>query len=789
MGDNAVVIPFEQGWTHVIKAIALDPLEKMLDEGFKGTRLFSPEDYSKVYTICYNMCTQKAPNNWSDQIYHRHGETISNYLNNDVLPALRNHGKQGELLLEEFVIRGENHKIMNRWYQRFFAYLDRYHVRYHSLPSLEDAGLRYYKNIVYDNIKNDITSAILQMINADREGTVVKDELIRKCVLIFESMGMGSLDTYINDFEIHLLESTREFYTMKSLSWISQDSTPAYLIRCEKALDDERTRVQLYMNADSELKLLQVLDKELLAKKQTELLEKEGSGCQVLLMNDMLEDLSRMYRLFSRITDGLVPISDIFRQHILDRGNEKINQRLSRVESKDETGKEKEKETNDDPQFIKDLLSVHDKYLDMVNNQFQGNTLFQKALKDAFNDLVNREVGKFKTADLLSSFTDRLLKTGSTERLSDQEIEEHLEKSVQLFTYLTEQDLFAEIYRNQLARRLLNQRSASDDMERLMISKLKLRCGGQFTSKMEGMLSDLAVAAESGVLFEKFCKENQQLTQIGKMEFSVQTLTTGNWPSYKNIDINLPSIMQRCTVVYKDYYNSHNGSSKRLQWTQALGSATVKGFFGPKGKKDIDLQVVTLQAIVLLAFNKDAVLPGGIQGNPISFPDLLLHLGMPENNTDSVNILKKVLHSLSCGQFKVLKRISSSEPTEKGAEGDGKKEKGADKGAIKTTDTFAFNEQFSCNQRKIRIPMALLDDNVRPGKVEEDRSIAIEASIVRTMKSRLTLSHQQLVAEVLSQLSFFRPDPKLIKKRIESLIDRDYLERDADNPNTYKYMA
>jgi MoaA/NifB/PqqE/SkfB family radical SAM enzyme len=36
-----------------------------------------------------------------------------------------------------------------------------------------------------------------------------------------------------------------------------------------------------------------------------------------------------------------------------------------------------------------------------------------------------------------------------------------------------------------------------------------------------------------------------------------------DWPSYKNIEINLPPIMQRCTVVYKDYYNSHNGSSKR----------------------------------------------------------------------------------------------------------------------------------------------------------------------------------------------------------------------------------
>ena len=32
-----------------------------------------------------------------------------------------------------------------------------------------------------------------------------------------------------------------------------------------------------------------------------------------------------------------------------------------------------------------------------------------------------------------------------------------------MFTYLTEQDLFAEIYRNQLARRLLNQRSGDID--------------------------------------------------------------------------------------------------------------------------------------------------------------------------------------------------------------------------------------------------------------------------------------------------------------------------------------
>jgi cullin 1 len=58
-----------------------------------------------------------------------------------------------------------------------------------------------------------------------------------------------------------------------------------------------------------------------------------------------------------------------------------------------------------------------------------------------------------------------------------------------------------------------------------------------------------------------------------------------------------------------------------------------------------------------------------------------------------------------------------------------------------------------------------------------------------TFQARKTLAHQQLIAEVLTQLAFFRPDPKIIKRRIEALIDRDYLERDTDNSNTYKYLA
>lgn len=57
--------------------------------------------------------------------------------------------------------------------------------------------------------------------------------------------------------------------------------------------------------------------------------------------------------------------------------------------------------------------------------------------------------------------------------------------------------MFAEFYRKQLAKRLLLGRSASDDDERSLITKLKYRCGAQFTSKLEGMLTDMNVSKDS----------------------------------------------------------------------------------------------------------------------------------------------------------------------------------------------------------------------------------------------------------------------------------------------------
>ena len=58
--------------------------------------------------------------------------------------------------------------------------------------------------------------------------------------------------------------------------------------------------------------------------------------------------------------------------------------------------------------------------------------------------------------------------------MSEQEIEGILDKTMVLFRFLQEKDVFERYYKQHLAKRLLLNKSVSDDSEKNMISKLKV---------------------------------------------------------------------------------------------------------------------------------------------------------------------------------------------------------------------------------------------------------------------------------------------------------------------------
>ncbi|CEG45293.1 cullin protein 1 [Plasmopara halstedii] len=719
------IISLEEGWDQEIKPKAIDVLLDILDKGFDQVKVspFPPNAFMPIYTTCYNMCTQRSPFNFSEQLYDRHGQTFDTYLEHKVLPSLEQ--AHDEFFLQELVKRWTNHKLMMKWMSRFFMYLDRYYVKHHSLPTLDDAGLQSFDRVVFQKVKVRVKDAIIELIEKERNGEIIDTTLMKNCVEVFEVMGMKSLDVYQCCLEVDLVTSSAIYYERKSKGWLSEDSTPVYLLKVEEALQSERSRVHTYLHKSTEPKLVKKLECVLLEAAQKQLIDRENSGVIALLKNDKLEDLARMYRLFARLKNGLEPIADLVQQHITAVGNDIVAKRANAVASGNV------RDPSSDPTFIKEILAIHDKFRSIVTDQFSGNSLFQKALKEAFVEFVNKDVGPDSSAKLMSTFCDRILKTGG-EKLSDEQVEDYLEKVVFVFSYLTDKDLFAEIYRNQLAKRLLNQRSASADAEVLMIGKLKLRCGAQFTGKMEGMMNDLAIGSDHHQGFEGFL-EKQRETESNEaalnIEFSVQVLTTGYWPSYRILEVTMPPLMVRC-------------------------SATIRANF-PK-KKWYDLQVTTLQAVALLLFND-------IDG-ALSFETIRESLNL------SVDVVKRIMHSLSCGKYKLLNKTPAGK-------------------TISTTDEFAVNKAFASPMRKLRIPMASLEESHSQKNVEEDRSIAIEAAIVRIMKARKTLQHQQLISEVLSQLAFFKPNLKVIKRRIEALIDREYLERNPDQANTYRYLA
>nr|POE56936.1 cullin-1 [Quercus suber] len=482
---------------------------------------------------------------------------------------------------------------------------------------------------------------------------------------------------------------------------------------------------------------------EFLSVYATQLLEKDDSQCHALVRDDRVEDLSRMsgllfylsknkerFRLLFKIPQGIEPVSSIFKQHVTAEVTALVKQAEDAASNK---------------VFVGKVIELHDKYLAYVNDYHT----FHKAFEEAFEVFCNKGVAGSSSAELLATFCDNILKKCGTEKLSDEAIEETLEKVVKLLAYISDKDLFSEFYRKKLARRLLLDMSANDDHERSILMKLKHQCGGQFTSKMEGMITDLTLARENQTSFEEYLVNNSHANP--GIDLTVTVLTTGFWPSYKSFDLNLPP--ELCVKVFREFYQTKT-KHRKLTWIYSLGTCNISGKFEPK---TMELIVTTYQASALLLFNSS---------DRLSYSDIMTELNLTDD------YIVRILHSLSCAKYKILTKVPNTK-------------------TISPTDYFEFNSKFTDKMRRIKIPLPPVDEKKKVIEdVVLDRRYNIDASMVRIMKSRKVLGHQQLVMECVEQLGrMFKPDLKAIKKRIEDLITRDYLERDKDKPNLLRYVA
>ncbi|CAO2835448.1 unnamed protein product [Amaranthus hypochondriacus] len=733
-------IKLEASWPIVVCGV-----KKMLRliENHPDETPFDSQMYMELYSAIYYLA-HKNLLHYPKQIYKHYKQALVDYINMTVLPALNE--IHDEYWLMVLVHKWSNYKVLMRWLTCSLACIERLEIR--SLPPFRDTGLFVFFDLVYNQICVRAKDVVLALINVERLGGQVDRTLLKNVIGIFVEIGTGFMFEYVDDFEAYFLDDTTTYYSREASRWILQDSCPEYMLKSEECLKKEKNRVFDYLHVCSEEKLLKRVRNELLLAYENQLLEKENSGFRVLLKDDKVEDLSRMFKLYSEVPKGLDPIGTLFKQHICDEGIALIQQAQDAAICKSENSTA---DCSHEEVLVRKAVLLHDRFMAFVIDCFASHAIFLKSLKEAFDIFLNKTVAGCSTAELLASYCDIITKKGGSEKLSNEAVEESLDKVVMLLDYVMDKDMFVELYRKNLCRRLLFDKNGNVEHDKHFLAKLKQQYGAHFTSKMEGMVSDFKKASVIQIHFEEYLQHNPNAHP--GLDLNVTVVTTGYWPSYKTSDFNLPTEMIRCVESFEKFYKIIK-ANRTLSWIHSFGSCHLTATFG---QKTMDLVLGTYQAAALLLFNT---------ADCLSYSEIATLLNLPNE------FLVRVLQSLSCDKYKILIKKPYSK-------------------TVSQTDSFLFNSKFTDRMRRIKIPLPPMDEVKKIVEdVDKDRRFAIDAIIVRIMKSRKVLGYQELVAECVEQQAHsFKLDFKQIKKRLENLIARDYIERDTDDPHLFRYIA
>ncbi|XP_041958805.1 cullin-1a isoform X2 [Sardina pilchardus] len=768
---------------HGLKQIGLDQIWDDLRAGIQQVytrQSMAKSRYMELYTHVYNYCTsvhqsnqargagvppskpsKKAPTPGGAQfvgleLYKRLKEFLKNYLTNLL--------KDGEDLMDESVLtfytqQWEDYRFSSKVLNGICAYLNRHWVRREcdegrkGIYEIYSLALVTWRDCLFRPLNKQVTNAVLKLIEKERNGEPINTRLISGVVQSYVELGLNeddafakgpTLSVYKEYFETQFLADTERFYTRESTEFLQQNPVTEYMKKAETRLLEEKRRVQVYLHESTQDELARKCE-QVLIEKHLEIFHTEF---QNLLDADKNEDLGRMYNLVSRITDGLGELKKLLETHIYNQG-------LAAIEKCGEAA------LNDPKMYVQTILDVHKKYNALVMSAFNNDAGFVAALDKACGRFINNNAvtkmvqSSSKSPELLARYCDSLLKK-SSKNPEEAELEDTLNQVMVVFKYIEDKDVFQKFYAKMLAKRLVHQNSASDDAEASMISKLKQACGFEYTSKLQRMFQDIGVSKDLNEQFKKHLTNSEPLD----LDFSIQVLSSGSWPFQQSCTFALPSELERSYQRFTAFYASRH-SGRKLTWLYHLSKGElVTNCF----KNRYTLQASTFQMAILLQYNTE---------------DVYTVQQLTDSTQIKIDILVQVLQILLKSKLLVLEDENAN----------------VDEVEFKPDTLIKLFLGYKNKKLRVNINVPMKTEQKQEQEtthknIEEDRKLLIQAAIVRIMKMRKVLKHQQLLAEVLNQLSSrFKPRVPVIKKCIDILIEKEYLERVDGEKDTYSYLA
>lgn len=711
--------------------------------------------FEELYRSAYNMIVYK----YGDFLYenlrtlmHEHLSEDSKYLcsipNEELLVAIRKKWYDNEI----------SHKMI----RDILMYLNSVYIPQNSLTSIYETGLSLFLDLILRNpeIRRRQQELVLDVVQRDRNGEVVDRSMLKFITGMLLELGN---DVYVSEFETPYIAQLMNSLKTDSCAKFTELGPSGYLLYAENRIQQECDRALLFLDISSSNKVKDVVEVELLSNHLQNIIYSEG-GLVSMLKNENVKDAYRMYNLLARVgrVETTSKKSTLAGNNKNTKSNVSVSSSATTVSTDDTCRGHVEmckalsghlllegKTVIDTAEgsFIDALLTLHDKYEMFLTKSFANNTHFHLTIRHAFDTFINNSD---KTPEYLSLYIDEKLRKG-LKGATDAEVDATLNRVITIFKYVSEKDVFERYFKQHLARRLLSNNSVSNDAEQQMISKFKAVCGIQFTSKLEIMFTDIRTSADVN---ERFAQ--QGISYVGPA-INTQILTSGMWPITSVNMCNLPKEVAVAAEAFKEFYLA-NQSGRRLFYQPNFGTAEIKMMCE---KKKYEVTMTTNQMVVLMLFND----------KPTYKVSEIIEL----SNLSEKDVIRCVI-ALSHAKHPILT---------------GNKEDKCGRDTI-----VSVNNKFRSKLYKIRIGTAGAqkedDTQVQQtrAKIDEERAYHIDAAIVRIMKSRKTLSHNELISETIKILqSRFLPEPVAIKKRLGTLFEREYLERDKNDMRLYHYVA
>ncbi|KAG9083483.1 Cullin-3, partial [Ceratobasidium sp. UAMH 11750] len=318
----------------------------------------------------------------------------------------------------------------------------------------------------------------------ERDGTTINRSAMKQCIDVLLTLRDTTVKVtaestvYKMYLESEILAESEAYYKNRGKEMVEAHDLAEYIRSVEVYINSEQDRTHSYLSFHTSVPLQHILVSHMLTPYTAQLLSgsstlapsaptdsKPHTALDLLIDAERTDDLARILRMFLLPPEeaGIKVLRRHLKDGIISRGKT-INEECDEgavAPAPDNEGKKPAEAANAKSTVVQvaikwmtDVLALKDLYDRLLKNAWGGEVSLQTAINEAFESFVNQNK---RASEFISLFIDDHLKRGMKGKTED-EVDVLIDRTISVFRFVSDKDVFERYYKAHLAKRLLQSR-------------------------------------------------------------------------------------------------------------------------------------------------------------------------------------------------------------------------------------------------------------------------------------------------------------------------------------------